>query len=94
VHNRLIGVVFFVNLDHPADVSGIWPTEIYEPKKPFPQYIERYEYFRVENLDAVNIEVDLERKKVAGVRPSSWNDGARRADSHTHVRSPGSAGRS
>jgi hypothetical protein len=34
--NRLVGVIFFVDLDHPANVTGIWPTAIYEPQKPFP----------------------------------------------------------
>jgi hypothetical protein len=68
--NRLIGVVFFVNLDHPANVTGIWPTAIYEPKQPFPSYRERYEYFRTVGLRAVTISVDLARGKVAEVRPT------------------------
>src|SRR5664279_878808 len=68
--NRLIGVIFFVNLDHPANVRGIWPTAIYEPKKPFPSYTERYEYFRTVRLRAVTISVDLARRKVAEIRPN------------------------
>jgi len=51
-------------------VRGIWPTAIYEPKKPFPSYTERYEYFRTVRLRAVTISVDLARRKVAEIRPN------------------------
>jgi hypothetical protein len=67
--NRLVGVIFFVDLDHPANVTGIWPTAIYEPQKPFPLYRERNEYFRTVGLHAVTISVDPARRKVAQVRP-------------------------
>jgi hypothetical protein len=68
--NRLIGVVFFVDLAAPTNVAGIWPTAIYEPKLPFPSYREEYEYFRTVALRAVTIAIDLARRRVAEVRPS------------------------
>jgi hypothetical protein len=67
--NRLIGVIFFINLDRPANVTGIWPTATYEPQRPFPSYGERYEYLRTTGLSAVEISVDLAGRKVAGVSP-------------------------
>jgi hypothetical protein len=67
--NRLIGVVFFVDLDRPANAAGLWPETVYEPGKPFPSYSQHYEYFKVVRLRSAMISVDLQRHAVADVRP-------------------------
>jgi hypothetical protein len=67
--DRLIGVVLFVDLDRPVNAAGLWPETVYEPGRPFPSYSEHYEYFSVPRLRSAVVSVDLQRKKVADVRP-------------------------
>jgi hypothetical protein len=67
--DRLIGVVFFVDLERPVNAAGLWPETVYEPHKPFPSYSQHYEYFKVVSLRSAMISVDLQRQKVADVRP-------------------------
>jgi hypothetical protein len=68
---RLIGVVLFVNLARPADVTGTWPTTTYDPsERTFPPYTEERRNFTATGLRSVLIEVDLRRRAVAGVTPA------------------------
>jgi hypothetical protein len=68
--NRLVGIVFWLNLAHTtASIAGKWPTAVYEPKR-FPPYIERSEYFKAFGVGTLFVEVDLIRGRVAGATPS------------------------
>jgi hypothetical protein len=67
--NRLLGVVFWLELAHTTDIAGTWPTTVYEPKS-FPPYRQQSESFKAFGVGVLFVEVDLVRGRVAGVTPS------------------------
>jgi hypothetical protein len=67
---RFIGVVLFVNLARPTDITGTWPTAVYErPERESLPYTEKRRHFTARGVRSVLVEVDLTRGVVAGVVP-------------------------
>jgi mono/diheme cytochrome c family protein len=74
--NRLIGAVFWLNLDHPTDIAGVWPVADYRPKR-FPPYIERRRRCTQKGVETLIVSVDLIRGVVAEVMPQPVATGVR-----------------
>lgn len=66
--NRLVGVVFWLSLARPTNMTGPWPTAVYEPKR-FPPYVERSKHFTAREVVTLYVEVDVMRG-VVGIVPS------------------------
>jgi hypothetical protein len=68
-NDRLVGMVFWLDLDHTTDLAGTWPTAVYDAKR-FPPYREQSESFKAFDVGVLFVEVDLVLGRVAGVTPS------------------------
>jgi hypothetical protein len=66
--NRLVGAVFWLNLNHPTNIVGWLPEAAYEPNR-FPPYIEQTKYFHARAVKTLRVDVDLSRGVVAGIVP-------------------------
>jgi hypothetical protein len=64
--NRLVGAVFWLNLAHPTNLAGWFPTATDEADR-VPPYFEQSKYIKASAVEALYVQVDLTRGVVAGV---------------------------
>jgi hypothetical protein len=66
--NKLIGIVFWLNLAHPTNMIGYRPQANEESGSP--PYLEQSRYFRAQAVQSLTVSVDLARGVVAEIVPT------------------------
>ena len=71
--DRQIGAVLFLELAHPATIDGNWPAMTYTGSDP-QSYATHESHLMAVGLRTVLVQVDLTRRKVAGIMPLAFQD--------------------